>query len=114
MSESDEKASYIDLLEEQLAKAEEEIGLLRMEAEHEAIQRDHELAWYMESIVQLGVMWNRNLDKQSGFLETELELMEEYAAVIASYVAYFEKHPNNYMSDELSKITQRAKEALAR
>lgn len=82
MSESDEKASYIDLLEEQLAKAEEEIGLLRMEAEHEAIQRDHELAWYMEAI--------------------------------ASYVAHFEKHPNNYMSDELSKITQRAKEALAR
>lgn len=58
MSEQDEKASYIDLLEEQLAKAEEEIGLLRMEAEHEAIQRDHELAWYME--------WNRNLDEQGG------------------------------------------------
>lgn len=106
MSEQDEKVSYIDILEEQLAKAEEEIGLLRMEAEHEAIQRDHELALYME--------WNRNLDKQAAFLESEIDAMGEYEAILASYVEHFGKHPNNYMSDELNKITRRAKEALTR
>lgn len=106
MSESDEKASYIDLLEEQLAKAEEEIGLLRMEAEHEAIQRDHELAWYME--------WNKGLEKQANFLEAELDNMDERSAIVASFIAHFNKHPNNYMSEELQKIINEAKKVMNR
>ena len=41
---SDQEASYIALLEQNIDQLEQEVASLRMEDEHEAIERDHELA----------------------------------------------------------------------
>jgi len=96
MSEQDEKASYIDILEEQLARAEEEIGLLKMEAEHDGIQRDHELANFMD------------------YAGKQNKLITDLLEVVKSYVDHFDKHSHNYMSEELNKITRDAKGVLGR
>jgi hypothetical protein len=96
MSGTDQEASYITLLEENIDKLEQELSLARMEAEHEAVERDHELA----NFIDYG-------GKQNLFINNLLD-------VVNRYIAHFDKHSLNYMSDELRKITQEAKKALTR
>ncbi len=124
MSEQDEKASYIDILEEELKNAEEEIATLRMQEEHDWIDQRHELALIMdrnivvesklklaESVIYWGMV---NKDHEIALWMDEY--MErhgtEAVALLRAYVDHFNKHSLNYMSEKLNRITAQARKVV--
>lgn len=127
MSEQDEKASYIDILEEELRNAEEEIATLRMQEEHDWIDQRHELALAFDELRTLKrneladrliaemfaedekVERDHELANFMDYAERQNKYLTEAILIINRYLDHFDKHPNNYMSEELKKITRDAK-----